>query len=156
MTQKCCRCCRRVKDWCPLIPCTRHRPGKGQEIKGLLTILGTCFVFSGLLHKLEQWGSWPLHGGKSRVTEQYGVFAPCHRKEENGHIMSPLEWWQHSAHPRDWLFGWEGSFFNHRQCHGGEGPAYPLHSEGRAEGSRASCLWVLKSAQNTDAHKCHH
>lgn len=84
----------------------RAWPGKERaRNQGPLTILGTRFVLSELLDELEQWGSRPLRGGKSGVTKQYGVFASCHGKEENGHIMSPLESRSHSSHTRGWLFG---------------------------------------------------
>lgn len=81
-----------------------------QRNQGVLTILEICFLLSGLLDELQHWGSWSLYGGKSRVTEQYGVLAPCHGKGENGHSMSPVELWLCSPHTMDWLFGWTRHF----------------------------------------------
>lgn len=140
MTQKCCRFCRNVKDWCPLIPA----PGTGQErvkkLRACLPSLGLALFSLGCSTNLSSGdldlcmvgraGSLNSMVSLPPVTEKRKVDILCHH------------WSGGNTQPTQGTgsLGEQGSFFNHRQCHGGEGPAYPLHSEGRAEGSRASCL----------------
>lgn len=79
----------------------------------MLTILGVCFVLSGLLDELQQWRSRPLYGGESGVAEEYGVLAPCHGEGEMD-VLGPPWSCGYLPHTMDWLFSQQSTFFSQR------------------------------------------